>query len=710
MAILTLPVLSCTQTVEPEGYGYVDIDVRLDRNVEDIEFDAVSGDVSVKSAGESSPIALAIYRSGSDEPVEVIEDCASVLEPLKLKTGHYTAVATCGESLSKGSAAAFDSPFYSDTETFVIKNGVSETLDMTLVLDAVKVTAEFSEEIRENFKSYVLTVSNGVSELVFSNLDGTVDRDGYFAVTGTLEWSLALTNNDGEVYETLTGSYEEVKPKQHYALSFRMAEKQPEGGAVISIVVDDSMTEKVHDILLDFSVKDKPEISASFSLDSPLSFHTGDASEKILYVNLKHPATSFLISHDDEGLVAAGLPEEVELVNASEEILSSLAGLGITAPSVTAEVLNPEIDLTGFFSSLPAGTYGFEIFVQNDAEGELLQEISFEVKPVVETLTANAWARFAYLSGRWLTEDQPEGLGFQYRTGDEEWTDVDADVTVNAEAKTFEAELHGLAAGTQYEYRAVTATFRENQPVQFTTETEQVVPNMNFDSWYQDGSVWYPDADADNFYWDTANKGSSMAKLTPTAPEETHLAVTGEGKKAAKLESMYANLGIVKVFAAGNIYTGKFGETKISISNPGATLDWGVPFTSRPLALKGFYDYSPKTVDQGSYNDMSGKTDIGQIQIILTDWDKPFTINTQDKTFVDVNDERIIAYASMNLGQTDGYQPFTLELEYRDRTRTPKYIVIVAAASKYGDYFTGGVGSTLYLDEFSFVYDPAELD
>ena len=711
MAILTLPVLSCTQTVEPEGYGYVDIDVRLDRNAEDIEFDAVSSDVSVKSTGESSPIALTIYRSGSDEPVEVIEDCASVLEPLKLKTGHYTAVATCGESLSEGSAAAFDSPFYSDTETFVIKNGVSETLDMTLVLDAVKVTAEFSEEIQNNFQSYLLTVSNGVSELVFSSLVGTVDKEGYFAVTGTLEWSLALTNNEGKVYETLTGSYEEVKPKQHYAISFRMAEKQPEGGAVISIVVDDSMTEKVHDILLDFSVKDKPEISASFSLDSPLSFHTGDASEKILYLNLKHPATSVLISHDDEGLAAAGLPEEVELVNASEEILSSLAGLGITAPSVTAEVLNPEIDLTGFFSSLPAGTYGFEIFVQNNAEGELLQEISFEVKPVVETLTANAWARFAYLSGRWLTEDQPEGLGFQYRTGDEEWTNVDADVTVNAEAKTFEAELHGLAAGTQYEYRAVTAAFRENQPVQFTTETEQVVPNMNFDSWYQDGSVWYPDADADNFYWDTANKGSSMAKLTPTAPEETHLAVTGEGKKAAKLESMYANLGIVKVFAAGNIYTGKFGETKISISNPGATLDWGVPFTSRPLALKGFYDYSPKTVDQGSYNDMSGKTDIGQIQIILTDWDKPFTINTQDKTFVDVqNDEHIIAYASLDLGQTDGYQPFTLELEYRDRTRTPKYIVIVAAASKYGDYFTGGVGSTLYLDEFSFVYDPAELD
>lgn len=710
MAILTLPALSCTQTVEPEGYGYVDIDVRLDRNAEDIEFDAVSSDVSVKSAGESSPIALAIYRSGSDEPVEVIEDCASVLEPLKLKTGHYTAVATCGESLSEGSAAAFDSPFYSDTETFVIKNVVSETLDMTLVLDAVKVTTKFSEEIRENFKSYVLTVSNGVSELVFSNLDGTVDRDGYFAVTGTLEWSLVLTNNDGKVYETLTGSYEEVKPKQHYALSFRMAEKQPEGGAVISIVVDDSMTEKVHDILLDFSVKDKPEISASFSLDSPLSFHTGDASEKILYVNLKHPATSFLISHDDEGLAAAGLPEEVELVNASEEMLSSLVGLGITAPSVTAEVLNTEIDLTGFFSSLPAGTYGFEIFVQNDAEGELLQEISFEVKPVVETLTANAWARFAYLSGRWLTEDQPEGLGFQYRTGDEEWTDVDADVTVNAEAKTFEAELHSLAAGAQYEYRAVTAAFRENQPVQFTTETEQVLHNMSFDQWYMDGKAPMPNASADYMIWDSANPGSASFNIVPTTQETSNLAVSGENKSAAKLTTLSAP---IVGLAAGNIYTGRFEGTVGGIIPSGAALEWGVPFTSRPLALKGFYDYRPVAIDvaKDPYTDMKGQTDIGQIQFILTDWDAPFRIDTSAGTFVDVeSDGHIIAYATLNLGQTDGYQPFTLELEYRDRTRTPKYVVIVAAASKYGDYFTGGVGSTLYLDEFSFVYDPAELD
>ena len=35
---------------------------------------------------------------------------------------------------------------------------------------------------------------------------------------------------------------------------------------------------------------------------------------------------------------------------------------------------------------------------------------------------------------------------------------------------------------------------------------------------------------------------------------------------------------------------------------------------------------------------------------------------------------------------------------------TPKYVVISACASSLGDYFTGGVGSVLYVDEFEFIY------
>ena len=73
------------------------------------------------------------------------------------------------------------------------------------------------------------------------------------------------------------------------------------------------------------------------------------------------------------------------------------------------------------------------------------------------------------------------------------------------------------------------------------------------------------------------------------------------------------------------------------------------------------------------------------------------------------NDEYIIAHGSLTSGNNDsGYVKFTLPLVYRN-DRTPEYIVIVAAASRYGDYFTGAVGSVLKVDEFQLVYDPAEL-
>ena len=36
-------------------------------------------------------------------------------------------------------------------------------------------------------------------------------------------------------------------------------------------------------------------------------------------------------------------------------------------------------------------------------------------------------------------------------------------------------------------------------------------------------------------------------------------------------------------------------------------------------------------------------------------------------------------------------------------------ILIASTSSRLGDYFTGGVGSVLLLDEFSLVYDAGEL-
>ena len=326
-----------------------------------------------------------------------------------------------------------------------------------------------------------------------------------------------------------------------------------------------------------------------------------------------------------------------------------------------------------------------------------------------EMKTANVWALFADLTGEYKVDNAPAGLGFEYcKTGSDNWTSFDGEVTVDEANKTFSARVTGLDPNTKYSFRA--KSDKEAGKRLFNVETESVgtVYNMSFDDWWMNGSVPMPNSGKNVTVWDTANPGSKLASVFPTTEETSHVAVPGEGKKAARLESKeVASMGIL---AAGNIYTGKF----VSIAGKGAKLDWGVPFTSRPMAMKGYFDYKPEIINKYFANkpEMEGKVDICQIQVFLTDWETQFRINTKESTFVDVeNDPNIIAYGKLESNvNTRGYEPFTIRLDYRDLTRKPTMIVIVAAASKYGDYFTGGLGSTLYVDEFSFVYDPSELE
>ena len=79
---------------------------------------------------------------------------------------------------------------------------------------------------------------------------------------------------------------------------------------------------------------------------------------------------------------------------------------------------------------------------------------------------------------------------------------------------------------------------------------------------------------------------------------------------------------------------------------------------------------------------------------------------TASSTFVDLkNDPAIIALGTIESDvKTDGYVEFECVLEYRDQVRKPKYIVAVACSSLYGDYFTGGLGSVMYVDEWEFIY------
>ena len=89
--------------------------------------------------------------------------------------------------------------------------------------------------------------------------------------------------------------------------------------------------------------------------------------------------------------------------------------------------------------------------------------------------------------------------------------------------------------------------------------------------------------------------------------------------------------------------------------------------------------------------------------------DKPFTIKTRksERSLLDPKgDEHIIAYSELSTSESNSsYATITMPIEYKFTDRRPKYIVVVASASKYGDYFTGGEGSCLWVDNFELLYE-----
>lgn len=327
------------------------------------------------------------------------------------------------------------------------------------------------------------------------------------------------------------------------------------------------------------------------------------------------------------------------------------------------------------------------------------EDVRWTVKVVQEKVdlkvsSVNAWARHAQVYG--LFDGSGAPVVEYRRTADSEWTVFDGAVVSGVGVS---ADITGLEPATEYEVR-VGKDGKYSAAVAFTTEDASQLYNFSFDEWYLDGKIWYPypqDASSAQKVWDSANKGAATFIGSSTTPDES-VAVKGS---SARMESKYA----VIAFAAGNLYTGAFDK----VAGVGAELDWGTPFTSRPTALKGYYKYAPKPIDKvkAPYEDKAGEMDKCQIQVILTDWDKPFHINTTAGKFVDVaGDPAIIAHAVLESDETtDGFVEFTLPLEYRNLERKPKYVVVSACASSLGDYFTGGVGSVLHVDEFEFVYE-----
>lgn len=354
----------------------------------------------------------------------------------------------------------------------------------------------------------------------------------------------------------------------------------------------------------------------------------------------------------------------------------------LTAPGLTVDFTHPvEVEVTQW-----GHTATWTIYVE-------------QVDATVVTERVDAWTCVAWVYGQ---AEAGRDNGIEYRLqGDEQWTRVPgADIVT--EGGSFHACIPHLQPLTTYEARAYSGT-DYGAALTFTTGSAPQVPNESLDSWWLDGKVWCPWAEGGEPYWDTGNKGATTIGASNSIPtDETS---TGTGW-AAKLQTVFAGIGPLGKLAAGNLFVGSYVRT----DGTNGVLSFGREFTDRPTRLRGYLKYTTAPISHTStgFEYLKDRPDTCIVWCALIDQDTPFEIRTnpRNRQLFDPQGSYVVAYGSLQYGENIGeYIPFDIELDYRSTSRVPKYLLITASASKYGDYFTGGVGAILWLDDLSLEYD-----
>lgn len=321
----------------------------------------------------------------------------------------------------------------------------------------------------------------------------------------------------------------------------------------------------------------------------------------------------------------------------------------------------------------------FKVPTKQESKDMVTTDISLDISKV--------WGQFAYLEGQCNIEGNTNPVQFRYKKkADTQWTTVDA--IQEGAPNNYTARIAPLDFGTEYEYYIVCGD-KTGETLSFFTESFEQIPNLNFDTWSQDGKNWYPNADKANSYWATGNEGATIMSSSNTTGVNDAVAGT-----AARMETIEVDAIFTKVIAAGNLFIGSY-ET--NMENPASSVTFGKPYSgARPVKLTGHYKYQPSTNMNGGSIPSDRTLTIDECEIYIKLW----------------NAEEVIGEGHFVSNQTvSDYTPFEIDIEYADPTKRPDKITIVATSSRYGGEFSGmkvigqvAVGSILWVDEFELKF------
>lgn len=324
--------------------------------------------------------------------------------------------------------------------------------------------------------------------------------------------------------------------------------------------------------------------------------------------------------------------------------------------------------------------------------------------------SANAWSTFAYLEGA-VTAKKGDfdysNIKLQWKAENAaDWTDVEnSALTISGD--DLSCKISGLTPATKYVFRFAYITSEDevfSAEQSFTTEAQTALYNGGFESWYSEGRIDICGNEADGKYWNSSNAGAATYIGSVTTQDTSF---KRSGNSSAQLATAWA---VVKL-AAASLFTGDFIGL---IGTKGAKLDWGVPFTSRPVALKGYYTYASGALNRGTQpSGAPAKGENDEFQVFCALVTEQFHVANAEASGYEMtteidweNDSRVVAYGQFTSNASTGttWQELNIPLEYHSLTTKPTHLIIVCSASKYGDYFYGSDSSVLHLDDFELVY------
>lgn len=726
--LLTSIILSLAACEKETGFAESEGSLKLSIGVSD-KVDVVSRSLSEEEqAILGQDCKIRIYSG--ETLVQKYQGIDNVPEQIQLVSGDYSVRVTAGDSV----AASFEQRFFEGKKDFSIEKGTTSTVEVNCGIANTVVAIAWDESLKEIFKEdYQVTVTSSTGELVYSSANA--NAKGYFNLpedNRKLTCKFSATTLGGKTYES-SSELSDLSPATLYNLTYSYKETEigPTGGAALNIKVEEVPLGDTYTITL----KQRPVIvckdvdGQSYDLEQPMYLELNTQVDYSIQVSTSSALTS-LIFRNERFTEWGGSDNELDILTLNEQDTEAWKNVGISV-SEKKQSLNGDVYTICFAKDLMAKMTAKEGSVETsieavDAEGKSRVAVwnvvaSDATVKTSETKPYEVWTSKATLHGE-ILRDMFFTPKFRYRvkTESSEWIMVDADLS----EKSFSKEIKGLTPGTTYEYQAMDGEQVSSVTCEFTTETEFQPENAGFE--YTSGSspiVIY--GGGQQMWWDTGNHGSASMGKNVTTPDTS---VKHSGNQSILLSSQFVGLaGILGKFAAGNLFAGKYLKT----DGTDGVLGWGRPCISRPKALKVWVRYEPGTVDNGGSYIANGATDQGIIYVAVGDWTGqegqnddggvetwPFVVKTKNSESLFSTDkgtysgDGTIAYGERVFTEAykDGtnLKELTIDLDYDNYggvQRKPTSIIIVASASRYGDYFQGSEASKMWLDDMELIYE-----